>query len=134
MSVSLSVPEAAAALGVSERTVWRRIRDGRLPVIREGRAVRVLVEAGAVGGRAVREAPVTYGTAAAAGLTVGPWPFTPENVARQRERLRQRRLAALEEIKRIAATTKPDPDGLTVVDYLRDLRDAGLGPGEAADQ
>ncbi|MFN8619119.1 MAG: helix-turn-helix domain-containing protein [Chloroflexota bacterium] len=129
MSVSLSVPEAALALGVSERTVWRQIRDGRLPVIREGRLVRVLIEPGATRGRAVRETPAAYGSAPTSELTVGPWPFTAENVARQRERLRQRRLAALEEIKRIAATTKPDPDGLTILDYLRDEDDPPPGEG-----
>lgn len=35
------VPEAAEALGVSQATVRRRIRDGSLPVVRLGRVVRV---------------------------------------------------------------------------------------------
>jgi excisionase family DNA binding protein len=37
----VSVSEAAEALGVSEVTVRRRIKDGKLPVKRIGRAVRV---------------------------------------------------------------------------------------------
>ncbi len=39
----VSVPEAARRLGVSERTVKRRIRDGTLPSLRFGGARRVLL-------------------------------------------------------------------------------------------
>ena len=35
------VPEAAQAIGVSEATVRRRIKDGSIPVRRVGRSVRV---------------------------------------------------------------------------------------------
>jgi len=35
------VPEAAKAIGVSEATVRRRIKDGSIPVRRVGRSVRV---------------------------------------------------------------------------------------------
>jgi excisionase family DNA binding protein len=37
----VAVPEAAKAIGVSEATVRRRIKDGSIPVRRVGRAVRV---------------------------------------------------------------------------------------------
>lgn len=37
----LSVTEVARRLGVSERTLWRRIAGGSLPVFRDGRIVRV---------------------------------------------------------------------------------------------
>lgn len=37
----LPVPDAAAELGVSERTLRRQIKAGEVPVIRIGRAVRV---------------------------------------------------------------------------------------------
>lgn len=37
----MTVPEAAELLTVSESTVWRLIRDGRLPVVRIGRSTRV---------------------------------------------------------------------------------------------
>ena len=129
MSVSLSVPEAAAALGLSERTVWRQIRDGRLRSVREGRHVRVLVESAQW---RVREAPVAYGSDAppAVDQLVGPWPFTPEKVAAHRERLRAQRLAAIEELKRLASHTRPDPDGLTFLDYLRDEDDPPPGEGK----
>jgi excisionase family DNA binding protein len=39
--VLVPVPEAARLLGVSESTLWRRIKDGTLPVQRIGSAVRV---------------------------------------------------------------------------------------------
>ena len=61
---------------------------------------------------------------------VGPWPYTAENVKRQRERLRERRIAALAAIERIAQETRPDPDGWTAVDYLRDIRDPDWEPEE----
>lgn len=37
----LTVEEAAAVLSVSTRTVWRMIDDGRLPMIKIGKAVRL---------------------------------------------------------------------------------------------
>ena len=37
----LTVPEIAAILRVSCRTVWRMVDDGRLPAVRIGRSVRV---------------------------------------------------------------------------------------------
>lgn len=40
-TVLVSVNEAARRLGVTSKTVRRRIRDGKLPVKRIGRAVRV---------------------------------------------------------------------------------------------
>ena len=40
------------------------------------------------------------------------------------------RIAALDAILRIAKETRPDPDGLTVVDYLRDIRDPDWEPEE----
>jgi excisionase family DNA binding protein len=37
--------EAAASLGVCERTVWGLVRDGELSAIRIGRSVRIPVQA-----------------------------------------------------------------------------------------
>lgn len=128
MSLSLSVPEAAAALNISQRTVWRHIKDGRLRTVRDGRTVRVLLEPGEGRAHAVGEAVVAYGTMPAVDPLVGPWPFTAENVARHRERLRLRRLAALANLQALARTTRPDPDGWTVVDYLREWRDPDAEP------
>lgn len=128
MSVTLSVPEAAVRLGVSERTVWRRLRGGQLRSTREGRQVRVVLEDGyQVGERAATYESGTGDVAASDSL---PWPYTPEKVAAQAARLRARRMAALAEIRRLAAEVKPDPDGLTFIDYLRDEDD--LPPGEGA--
>jgi excisionase family DNA binding protein len=133
MSVSLSVSEAAAALDISERTVWRRIKDGRLRSVRDGRTVRVLLEPGEGHAHAVGEAVVAYGTTPVADPLVGPWPYTAENVALHRERLRLRRLAALANLQAIAGTTRPDPDGWTVVEYLREWRDPDAEPDAAGD-
>jgi excisionase family DNA binding protein len=130
MALSLSVEAAAALLGLSERTVWRKIRAGELPVIREGRRVLVQVER-PPRGRRVAEVAAPYATEdAAVDPLVGPWPYTAENVKRQRERLRERRIAALDAILQIAKETRPDPNGLTVVDHLRDIRDPDWEPEE----
>jgi len=53
----------------------------------------------------------------------GPWPYTAEARQRQRAALLARRRAAVEAMRVIARESRPDPDGLTVVDYLRELRD-----------
>jgi excisionase family DNA binding protein len=124
----MSVPEAAAALDVSERTIWRQIKDGRLRTVRDGRRVRVLL-AGKIGrAHAVGEGVIAYGTSPAADPVAAPWPFTAEKVAAQAQRLRARRLAAVADLRRLALEVKPDPDGLTVVDYLREWRDPETEP------
>jgi len=41
---SISLQQAADRLGVSRRTIYNRIRDGKLFTIRVGRSQRVLVE------------------------------------------------------------------------------------------
>ncbi len=127
-TISITVREAAGSLGVSERTVWRRIRSGELPAERSGR--RVLVTLGArypEAGRAgsgIAEAAAAYRSWAQLGVaTEGPWPYTGENLERQRRSLRLRRQAAVAELERLATESRPDPGGLTAVDYLRDIRD-----------
>lgn len=56
--LALSVGEAAQAIGLSEREVWRRIADGALPVVRIGR--RTLIRVAALDAfLAARAAPVT---------------------------------------------------------------------------
>ncbi len=42
--VALTVPEAAEALGISERAVWTLIRTEGLPVVRLGRRTVIYVE------------------------------------------------------------------------------------------
>lgn len=41
--LAVSYKEAAASLGVCERTVWALVRDGKLAAIRIGRSVRIPV-------------------------------------------------------------------------------------------
>lgn len=43
--ISLNVPEAAAALGISERHCWTLVQAGRIPSVRLGRRVLVPVAA-----------------------------------------------------------------------------------------
>jgi len=120
---ALEVRDAARRLGVSERTIWRRIRAGRLPVERAGRRILVLVPAR----WAAREVPAAYG-AAVRGVAPAegvPWPFDGEAARSSADRLRSRRLAALAQLDRIARGVAPDRDGLTVTDYIRELRDPG---------
>src|SRR3990172_12785807 len=127
-----SVRDAAARLGRSERTIWRQIKSGELPVERRGRRVFVLVPAAeardserAVGHRA-GEAVVSY--RATDDWAVGAFPYTAEVVERHRRARLARRRAAIEEIKRFASLSTPDPDGLTAADYVRADRDHPRAP------
>jgi excisionase family DNA binding protein len=43
LRLCVTVAEAAEALGVGTRTVQKRIYAGQLPVVREGRAIRIRV-------------------------------------------------------------------------------------------
>src|SRR3990170_8244505 len=126
MTDILTIPEAAVLLGVSERTIWRRIRSGELPTERIGRRIYVRRPADAFARRVSEGAP-RYGTAPAEDDSPdaldGPWPYTRENLESQRRAILARRQAAVAEMDRLAAETRPDPDGLTAVDYLRDIRD-----------
>ena len=42
--LAYSMKEAAAALGICERSVWAAIKDGRLTASRLGRSVRIRAE------------------------------------------------------------------------------------------
>lgn len=68
--------------------------------------------------------------------TVGTFPYTAEVVERHRRAKLARRRAALAEIRRLAALSTPDPDGLTAVDYIRAERDhpRALEGGDASDR
>lgn len=70
------------------------------------------------------------------GWQVGPWPYTPEIAERHRRAQLVRRRAAIATIKELAKLTKPDPDGLTFVDYLQADADhpRALEGGAAADR
>lgn len=124
-------------MGRSERTVWRQIRTGELRTRREGRRVRVLIDAEHAWpsgpASAAREAAVAYGSPD--GWQVGPWPYTPAIVERHRQARLARRRAAIETIKELSKRTKPDPGGLTGLDYIHAERDhpRALEGGDAAD-
>ncbi|MCC6619586.1 MAG: helix-turn-helix domain-containing protein [Chloroflexi bacterium] len=125
-TLSVDVPEAARRLGVTERTVWRRLRGGVLHGRRVGR--RVLVD---VPAHVVAEAVVPYRVAVElSAWRPGPWPYTEDVVERHSRALLARRRAAASDMDRLAALSRPDPDGLSAVDYLRADRD-GPDPADA---
>jgi excisionase family DNA binding protein len=111
----LTVAEAARAAGVSERTMRRWIRDGRLAgCYKVGGRVRIPE-------RAIREAAEPYGegTGTVDDLAVLDSPARARKFQLIRARL------AFEEIDRIVASMKPPsgPDD-TAVAYIRHERDA----------
>ncbi len=136
----LSVPEAAAHLGRSERTIWRQIKSGELVAVRRGRRVFVHVSeltvpvAAPVTGHRPGEAVAAYRTSD--DWTVGDFPYTAEVVERHRRAKLERRRRAFAEMDRLARLSRPDPDGLTGVDYIRAYRDhpRALEGGDAADR
>jgi hypothetical protein len=140
VTAEISIPEAAVRLGRSERTIWRQIRSGELPTQRRGRRVFILVsapDASEMGRRTdhrVADAVTPY--RATEDWAVGAFPYTAEVVERHRRAKLARRRAAFAEMDRLAASTRPDPDGLTGVDYIRAERDhpRALEGGDAADR
>jgi excisionase family DNA binding protein len=111
----LTVAEAARAAGVSERTMRRWIRDGRLTgCYKVGGRVRVPE-------RAIREAAEPYGERTA---TVDDLAVLDSPARARAFQLRRARLA-FEEIEPILAGMKPPagPDD-TAVAYIREWRDA----------
>ncbi len=105
----LTVAEAAAAAGVSERTMRRWIRDGRLAgCYKVGGRVRIPE-------RAIHEAAAPYGESSISGAA-SPRRITDEQILRAR--------LAFERIDRLRAQGRPPsgPDD-TAVAYIRDLRD-----------
>ncbi len=131
----MTVAETARALSVSERTVRRWIATGRLRAYRVGGRVRVPEHA-------ARETRAAYATSTAS--TGDPGPGLPADDAgagapggrprgdvvldwlgsgRAAWRLERRR-RALDEIKRIAAATRPPRDESDTAEaYIRELRD-----------
>ena len=129
MSDMLAVPEAAASLGVSERTIWRWLQSGRLSAQRSGGRVLVQMPA-AQPGHAIREARAAYSSPNLAWLDElqpGPWPYTAENLEKRKAIRQARRRRAAEHMDLLARESRPDPDGLTGVDYIRELR-GPIGP------
>jgi len=110
----MTVKDAAAAAGVSERTVRRWIREGRLAgCYKVGGRVRIPE-------RAISEAAEPYGEHG----TINDLSVL-DSPARAREFQLQRARLAFEEIDPIVAAMKPPtgPDD-TAVAYIREWRDA----------
>lgn len=121
----LTAAEAASRLGISLRTVRRRIADGSLPSVRIGHAVRIPAAALDLpvvrpAGAAAREAVAPYVTetddsraAYAARWNAEHWPDTFE-------RMLERRRRALDRLAAIRATTKPPSGPRDTVDAILD--------------
>lgn len=121
----LGAAEAAERLGVSLRTVRRRIADGSLPSVRLGRAVRIPVTA--------LELPVARTAPAAAREAVAPYAGSADEdraayVARWNaahwpdtwERMLERRRRAFATLDAIRARTKPPSGPHDTVDAILD--------------
>lgn len=108
ISEFLSVPEAAAAAGVSERTMWRWIRARSVETARVGR--RLLVRLRAPAGGRVGESALGYADVSAAPPEPEPWPYTTERLEERRRILLEERRAAGAEMDRLAV---PVPAGHT---------------------
>jgi len=129
MSDTVSVQEAASSLNVSERTIWRWLRSGRLSAERSGGRCLVRMPAGQLG-HATAESPVAYELPGATwphDAQSGPWPYTAENLERRRAIREARRRRAADHMDLLGRETRPDPDALSAVDYIRELR-GPIGP------
>ena len=123
--VYLSAAEAASRLGISLRTVRRRIADGSLPSVRIGHAVRIPADAlelpVARGPEpAAREAAAPYRpdadedrAAYVAGWNAAHWPDTFERILDRRRR-------AFDVLDAIRARSKPPSGFRDTVDAILD--------------
>lgn len=125
-TVYLSAADAAVRLGISLRTVRRRIADGSLPSVRIGRAVRIPaaaleLPAAAPAGAGAREAAAPYATEAGeesqaayvARWNAAHWPDTFERMLARRRR-------AFEVLDAIRARSKPPSGPHDTVDAILD--------------
>jgi excisionase family DNA binding protein len=122
----LTAAEVSERLGISLRTVRRRIADGSLPSVKIGGAVRVpvaaleppdTVRAPEPWRAAAREAAASYGTESdAAYITRWNHQHWPDTYERMLER-RRRAFAKLEEVRR---TTRPPSGPHDTVDAILD--------------
>ncbi len=123
----LGAAEAASRLGISLRTVRRRIADGSLPSVRIGRAVRIPAAAldlpVARPAAASREAVAPYETGADADRVAYVARWNAEQWPDTWDRMLERRRRAFDTLDAIRARTKP-PSG------PRDTLDAILGAAD----
>jgi excisionase family DNA binding protein len=121
----LTAAQAAVRLGISLRTVRRRIADGSLPSVKIGGAVRVSVSAleppERGPGAAAREAAVSYGTETDEEY-IARWnrEHWPDTWVRMLERRRQ----AFADLERLSKLTRPPSGPHDTVDaMLNQVRD-----------
>lgn len=122
----LTAAEAAARLGISLRTVRRRIADGSLASVRIGGSVRVPVSALELppvrGPLSAREVAAVYSTTESDEDYIrrwnrGHWPDTYERMLARRKR-------AFAELERLRKLTKPPSGPHDTVDaMLREVRE-----------
>jgi excisionase family DNA binding protein len=124
----LTAADAATRLGISLRTVRRRIADGSLPSVRIGRAVRIPAAAldlpvARPAGAAVREAVAPYApdtddsrAAHVARWNAAHWPDTFE-------RMLERRRRAFDRLDAIRASSKPPSGPHDTVDAILEAAD-----------
>lgn len=116
------VAGAARVLGVTERTIRRWLREGRLAAYKVGGRVRIPESA-------VREAAAPYGSGAARGSAQNDPLLTYLSDPARREEVRRRRIEwavrTMDEIRaRSKPPTGPDDTAEALVRQVRDERDA----------
>ncbi len=116
----LTAAQAADRLGISLRTVRRRIADGSLPSVKIGSAVRVpasaLAPPPAPAPKTVREAAVAYGSGESDEAYIRRW--NREHWPDSWERMLERRRQAFAELDRLSKLTKPPSGPHDTVDAL----------------
>lgn len=127
----LSAAQVAERLGISLRTVRRRIADGTLPSLKVGGAVRIPASALALpetvappaAGHAAREAAVSYGTPRESDeVYIRRW--NREHWPDSWERMLERRRQAFAELEAARKLTKPPSGPHDTVDaILNQVRD-----------
>lgn len=121
----LNAAEAANRLGISLRTVRRRIADGSLASVRIGRAVRIPATALDIpvarpAGSTAREAAAPYATDASEDEAAYVARWNAEHWPDTWERMLERRRRALDRLDAIRATTKPPSGPHDTVDAILD--------------
>jgi len=124
----LGAAEAAERLGISLRTVRRRIADGSLPSVRLGRAVRIPVSAlelpvSRPASSAAREAAAPYAAGADEDRVAFVARWNAEHWPDTYERMLERRRRAFERLDEIRARTKPPGGPHDTVDAILEAAD-----------
>jgi excisionase family DNA binding protein len=124
----LNAAEAAERLGISLRTVRRRIADGSLPSVRLGRAVRIPVSAldlpvSRPAPSAAREAAAPYAASADEDRAAFVARWNAEHWPDTYERMLERRRRAFARLDAIRARTKPPSGPHDTVDAILEAAD-----------